>query len=78
MARMACTWATNGSADPVIASGPISPTAGQNRRSDRGPINHRTACCANAPMPSRAASSAHSAEQLAAPLVVAGRRCRPA
>ena len=61
MARMAATWAAKASGEPVMAMGPISPTAGQKRRRDRGPISQRTACWAKAPMPRSVATAAHSA-----------------
>ncbi len=61
MARMAATWAAKASGEPVMANGPIRPTAGQKRRSERGPISQRTACWAKAPIPRCWATTAHSA-----------------
>ena len=60
-----------GSVERPNPSGPSQPTTGTSRRNERGPITHRAAWPAIAPMPWRWASHAHDCKQLLAPRLVA-------
>ncbi len=58
---MASTWAQKAPGVTLSASGPSTPTTGQSRKRDRGPMSQRAARSTRARIPLVRAVSSHSA-----------------